>query len=69
MLALRAFMFEHVYLGPQAIVEHERARATVRAIFDALADRGEDAAQITEFIAGMTDRYALEYAAGLDSWR
>jgi dGTPase len=65
MLALRSFMFEHVYLGPNTRFEHDRARATVRRIFDALADRGDDPEQITEFVAGMTDRYALEYAASL----
>jgi dGTPase len=65
MFALRAFMFERVYLGPVTSVEQQRARATVRRIFDALADRGETPEQITEFIAGMTDRYALEYAAAL----
>ena len=65
MLALRAFMFERVYLGPETRAEHDRARATVQKIFDALADRGDDSEQITEFIAGMTDRYALEYAAAL----
>ena len=65
MLALRTFMFEHVYLGPNTRFEHDRARVTVRRIFDALADRGDDPEQITEFVAGMTDRYALEYAASL----
>jgi dGTPase len=65
MLALRAFMFEHVYLGPHTRPEHERARATVRRIFDALADRGGEPEEITEFVAGMTDRYALDYAAML----
>jgi dGTPase len=65
MLALRAFMFEHVYLGPQTKSEHDRARATVRRIFDLLVDRGGDPAEVTEFVAGMTDRYALEYAATL----
>jgi dGTPase len=65
MLSLRAFMFEHVYLGPQTRPEHERARATLRRIFDALADRGGEPDEITEFIAGMTDRYALEYARTL----
>jgi dGTPase len=65
MLALRAFMFEHVYLGPQTRPEHERARATVHRIFDVLVDRGGDPEDVTEFIAGMTDRYALEYAANL----
>ena len=28
MLSLRAFMFEHVYLGPRSAEEHERAHAT-----------------------------------------
>jgi dGTPase len=65
MLSLRAFMFERVYLGPVTTVEHDRARATVRRIFDALADRGDPPEQITDFIAGMTDRFALEYAAAL----
>ena len=65
MLSLRSFMFDRVYLGPQARPEHERARAVVRRIFDALAARGDDPDAITEFIAGMTDRYALEYAASL----
>jgi dGTPase len=65
MLSLRAFMFDHVYLGPVTRPEHERARATVRRIFDALVERGEQQDEITEFIAGMTDRYALDYAASL----
>jgi dGTPase len=65
MLSLRAFMFERVYLGPVTRPEHERARETVRRIFDALVERGDPQDEITEFIAGMTDRYALDYAAGL----
>jgi dGTPase len=65
MLALRSFMFEHVYLGPHTKPEHDRARQTVRRIFDTLVDRGGDPVEITEFVAGMTDRYALEYAAAL----
>src|SRR6059036_3361490 len=36
MLALRSFMFERVYLGPHARLEHERARATIRRIFEHL---------------------------------
>src|SRR5581483_4280276 len=65
MLALRAYMFDHVYLGPHTRAEHDRARAIVRRIFDALVQRGGDADEITEFIAGMTDRYAIAYAASL----
>jgi dGTPase len=65
MLSLRAFMFDRVYLGPETAGEHERARQTVSRIFDVLADRGDPPDEITEFIAGMTDRFALEYAATL----
>jgi dGTPase len=66
MLALRSFMFERVYLGPHTRQEQERARATVRRIFEHLAERGEEPEQIVEFIAGMTDRFALSYVEGLD---
>jgi dGTPase len=65
MLALRQFMFDHVYLGPHARLEQERARVTVRRIFDHLAQGGEDPDQIVEFISGMTDRFALTYVAEL----
>jgi dGTPase len=65
MLSLRAFMFERVYLGPETRGEHERAHAAVRGIFESLADQGRPPDEITEFIAGMTDRFALEYAASL----
>ena len=65
MLALRTFMFERVYLGPQTRSEQERARATVRRIFEHLAERGDEPEQIVEFIAGMTDRFALDYVAEL----
>jgi dGTPase len=65
MLALRAFMFERVYLGPHTAAEHARARATVRAIFEHLLDRGDELTEILDYVAGMTDRFALEYAAAL----
>jgi dGTPase len=66
MLRLRSFMFDHVYLGPHARAEHERAYATVRRIFDSLVERGEDADAIVDFVSGMTDRFALEYAASIE---
>ena len=73
MLSLRSFMFERVYLGPQVVPEHERARRVVRAIFDALVDEperlppgdGELATRLTDYLAGMTDRFALAYAERL----
>jgi dGTPase len=65
MLALRSFMFDRVYLGPHARAEHERARRVVHRIFDHLVARGQDPETIVPLISGMTDRYALEYEAGL----
>jgi dGTPase len=65
MLALRAFMFERVYLGPHARLEQERARATIRRIFDHLAADGQEPERIVDFIAGMTDRFALAYVSEL----
>ena len=65
MLSLRAFMFERVYLGPQAAPEHDRAHEVVHAIFDHLAERGDDPDEIVDYIAGMTDRFALTYAESL----
>jgi dGTPase len=73
MLSLRAFMFERVYLGPQAEPEHRKAHDAVHAIFDALVAEPERlppgdedvAIRITDYLSGMTDRFALEYAASL----
>lgn len=65
MLALRAFMFERVYLGEHARGEHERAHATISAIFEHLAARGDSEEEIRSFVSGMTDRFALTYAERL----
>jgi dGTPase len=65
MLALRAFMFERVYLGAPAAPEHARAHDLVRRIFDRLVERGDPVDEIVDYIAGMTDRFALDYAESL----
>jgi dGTPase len=57
MLSLRSFMFERVYLRQ----EHEEIRATIRRIFDGLLARGDDLEGATDYLAGMTDRFALAY--------
>jgi dGTPase len=62
MLSLRTFMFEHVYLGPHTRVQHEQARETVRRIFERLVAEGRSQDEIVEYLSGMTDRFALEYA-------
>jgi dGTPase len=69
MLSLRAFMFDRVYLGPQVEPEHRRAHEVVRTIFARLVEDpellppgdGEPADRITDYVAGMTDRFALAY--------
>jgi dGTPase len=73
MLSLRAFMFERVYLGPQVEPEHARAHDAVRRIFDVLVEEpervpagGDDfPTRVTDYVAGMTDRFALDYADSL----
>jgi dGTPase len=74
MLALRSFMFERVYLGPAAEVEHVRAAEVVGRLFNYLtahpdevppAEPGPEVERITDYIAGMTDRFALSYAERL----
>ncbi|HEX2293623.1 MAG TPA: deoxyguanosinetriphosphate triphosphohydrolase [Gaiellaceae bacterium] len=70
MQALRSFMFERVYLGPHTQAEHERARAVVARVFTHLADNpdevpagpGDLGQRIADYVAGMTDRFALAYA-------
>ena len=73
MLALRRFMFEHVYLAPHAAAQHERARRVVHTIFEHLVEHPERlppggaelSERVTDHVAGMTDRFALTYAASL----
>jgi dGTPase len=66
MLSLRSFMFERVYLGPETRPEHARAHETIGRIVAHLRARGDSSDEIVEFVAGMTDRFALSYAASLD---
>jgi dGTPase len=73
MLSLRAFMFDRVYLGPQVGPEHRRAHDVVQAIFARLVEDpgslptgdGDLADRITDYVSGMTDRFALAYVGGL----
>jgi dGTPase len=69
MLRLRKFMFDRVYLGPEARGEHERVRRTLRGLFDhylATPDEvpegqpGSDlVTRVGDHLAGMTDRYCI----------
>ncbi|MGD1050978.1 MAG: deoxyguanosinetriphosphate triphosphohydrolase [Solirubrobacteraceae bacterium] len=67
MAALRDFMFEHVYLGPVARREHSKVETVIRTLFDhycaspeLLPPSDEQlATRVTDYIAGMTDRYCI----------
>ena len=69
MLRLRKFMFDRVYLGPEARGEHERVRRTLRGLFDHYlahpeevpeGEPGSDEIQrVSDHLAGMTDRYCI----------
>jgi dGTPase len=65
MLSLRSFMFEEVYLGPHTRAQHERAGEVVRQIFEQLAARGDEPDAIAEYLSGMTDRFAIDFAERL----
>jgi dGTPase len=65
MLSLRSFMFARVYLGESTKPEHDRARSALRRIYFHLTARGDSQEEIVEFVAGMTDRFALSYAEQL----
>ena len=62
MLSLRSFMFERVYLGPKTRGEHERANDVIRRIFEHLVARGDEPEAVVDYLSGMTDRFALDYA-------
>jgi dGTPase len=69
MSELRAFMFERVYLGPEATREHAKIGLVVRSLFDhycAHPDEIPDSIppggidrRVTDYLAGMTDRFCI----------
>jgi dGTPase len=69
MLRLRSFMFERVYLGPTARAEHAKIERVLRGLFDWFCEHpdelppavagGDDADRVLDYLAGMTDRFAL----------
>ena len=69
MLRLRKFMFERVYLGATARSEHARVERTMTGLFEhylanpeiipALDPGADDVQRVTDYIAGMTDRYCI----------
>jgi dGTPase len=73
MLRLRKFMFERVYLGPDAQSERPRIEHLLRALFHHYAERlpepivadASESERVVDYLAGMTDRYAISTFADL----
>lgn len=72
MMNLRSFLFEQVYRAPNVMEEVMRARHVVRELFKYYLahielvpeeyrriSEGDEARAVVDFVAGMTDRYAL----------
>lgn len=73
LMGLRAFMFENVYRNPVAIAEEKKARSLLAALFEhyithseelpeeylKIAEKDGTETAVCDYIAGMTDRYAV----------
>jgi dGTPase len=68
MASLRAFMFEHVYLGEWARREQERVTGVIRTLFERfmanpppaeVEPEPDVATRVTDYLAGMTDRFCI----------
>ena len=82
MSALRDFMFERVYLGPAVRAEHVKISAVLKRLFahyvehpellpeapaeDLQRGEAELAAGVTDYLAGMTDRYCIRAYTDLE---
>jgi dGTPase len=69
MSELRSFMFDRVYLGPEATREHAKIDLVIRTLFEHYCARPEEIPRsipdgpppqrVTDYVAGMTDRYCI----------
>jgi dGTPase len=80
MKELRDFMFERVYLGPAVRAEHAKIAGVVRRLFEHYVEQPEllpapgDGGhkehdlprRVTDYLAGMTDRYCIREYTELD---
>jgi dGTPase len=75
MAELRAFMFERVYLGPEATREHAKIELVIRTLFDHYCAHPEEIPdsipagaldrRVTDYLAGMTDRFCVHAFEGI----
>jgi dGTPase len=73
MMRLRTFMFENVYLAASAKSEHPRIERMIRILFDyyvrqppaPMTPGASEPERIVDWLAGMTDRYAIRVFSDL----
>ena len=73
MLRLRSFMFERVYLGPDAQLEKPRIERLLRTLFEeyaatpppAVVEGASEQERVVDWLAGMTDRFAIRAFADM----
>ncbi|MEA2482931.1 MAG: dGTPase [Thermoleophilaceae bacterium] len=73
MMNLRTFMFENVYLAASAKSEHPRIEKMIRVLFDHYVEHppapmtpgATESERIVDWLAGMTDRYAIRVFSDL----
>jgi dGTPase len=70
-MALRQWMFDHIYLAPERLEQTENVRRVITALYEFYLKRPEALSQnlvdtdslerrVLDYIAGMTDRFAIE---------
>jgi dGTPase len=68
MSELRSYMFDRVYLGPEATREGRKIARVIKALFDHYCAHPEElpsgrdqelSRRVTDYLAGMTDRYCI----------
>jgi dGTPase len=69
MAELRSFMFDRVYLGPEATREHAKIERVIRLLFDHYCSHPQEIPssipdgplerRVTDYLAGMTDRFCI----------
>jgi dGTPase len=73
MMNLRTFMFENVYMAASAKSEHPRIEKMLRVLFEHYVEHppapmtpgASEAERIVDWLAGMTDRYAIRVFSDL----
>ncbi len=61
MMALRKFMFDNVYFNPTAIENEKKIFVIIEKLYQMYKEQGKfnSEQEIVDYIAGMTDRYAI----------